>query len=499
MGMSGDNHTEYRDPYKKTESSTGPITEQLGDKPSYTGSVPSFNENAYAQRSTQAPAVQQRTYTPADFGGDSTKKKKKRKFPLAVAAVCLSLIISGGSFYAGAVYNANSTTTGTSETAVKKTGKETSSKGEQTTSSVTPTAATTLNINNEGTEVTSAVTEVVENVMPSMVAINTMSETTMSYYNPYYYYFYGDDYSGGTYQVSGSGSGIIIAQNDTELLIATNNHVIEDADSIAVEFIDNESYDATVKGTSSDNDLAVIAVNISDISADTLSKIKVAPLGNSDTLKLGEPAIAIGNSLGYGQSVTVGYISALNREIHISDKTMTLIQTDAAINPGNSGGALLNIKGEVIGINSAKYSDTDVEGTGYAIPISKAEPIINELISSDHVSEDEQAYLGIYGQDVPKSYQERYDWPEGVYVSNITKDSPASLAGIKAGDIITSIDGKDVDGMDKLQSILAECKVGQKIEIDITRISDSGKQSTGTVTATLVARKEASDSRNELP
>ena len=216
----------------------------------------------------------------------------------------------------------------------------------------------------------------------------------------------------------------------------------------------------------------------------------VATRGDSRKLMLGESAIAIGNALGYGQSVTVGYISAKERTVQLSDKTMTLIQTDAAINPGNSGGALLNVKGEVIGINSAKYSDTSVEGTGYAIPISDALPIINDLMNSTYVSDEEKPYLGIAGDSVPAAYQERFDWPEGVYVSQITPGSPAELAGLKSGDIITAIDGSEVKSMTDIQAILEKHSVGDQINISVTRSSRGGTES-GEVTATLIARKDA--------
>jgi len=353
-------------------------------------------------------------YSPTDFQPQKPKKPKNKNAFLAVIAVCLSLVISGGSFYAGVNYfahnNADNTSTALSNTVVP--------------------SANTVTYSGNNVEVSNTVTEVVEQVMPSMVSISTIVETKMNgTYGYFYNFIFGDDYNP-TYETNASGSGIIIGQNEEELLIVTNYHVIEDSKEIAAEFIDGQSYTAAVKGTAADSDLAVISVKIADISADTLSKIKVAVLGDSDSLKLGEPAIAIGNALGYGQSVTVGYISAVERTVQLSDKTMTLLQTDAAINPGNSGGALLNIKGEVIGINSAKYSDTSVEGTGYAIPISTAAPIINDLMNSTYVSDEEKPYLGIYGSTVPSTYQERFGWPAGVYVSKVVGNSPAQLAGI---------------------------------------------------------------------
>ena len=466
----------YTEPQSaQTAQTTASYTAPQNTSAAYadTCSSPYDHTPTYSQPSYSSPYSPQ--YTPNDF---QPKKKSKsgKRWALSVAAICSALVISGGSFYAGAAYNANTNTTAAASTSAS--------------ASQTIPSAATVSASGDGVEVSSTITEVVEQAMPSMVAINTITENSMSVSNPFFYYMFGDDYNQ-TYETSASGSGIIIAQNDTELLIVTNNHVVDDADTISVQFIDGESYDAKVKGTSADNDLAVIAVDLSTIKADTLGQIKVATLGSSDNLKLGEPAIAIGNSLGYGQSVTVGYISAVNREVQISDRTMTLLQTDAAINPGNSGGALLNIKGEVIGINSAKYSDTSVEATGYAIPISDAEPIINDLMSEKYVSDDDKVYLGIYGQDVPESYQERFGWPEGVYVSQVTTGSPASLAGLQSGDIITSINGKNTKTMEDLQSILEGCKVGDKITLNVTHTEQDGHLKTGTLTATLISRGDA--------
>lgn len=433
-----------------------------------TASYTTINDYSTPQNTVYNPYSPSQ-YTVNDFTTPKQKKEKKSKKALGfVAAICAVLLASGGSFYAGVTYY------------------DTSKNNDNSTATAVANA-NTLATSSDSTEVTGTITQVVEEAMPSMVAISTITETTIN--NPYsffYGYMYGEDYNQ-TYETSSSGSGIIIGQNEEELLIVTNFHVIEDSNEIAVEFIDGESYTATVKGTSEDNDLAVISVMLEDISSDTLSQIKVAVMGDSTNLNLGEPAIAIGNSLGYGQSVTVGYISAVNREVQLTDKTMTLIQTDAAINPGNSGGALLNIKGEVIGINSAKYSDTSVEGTGYAIPITDATPIINELMNATYIPEEEKPYLGIYGQDVPESYQERFGWPAGVYVSQISNGSPALLAGVEPGDIITEIAGEEVTTMEELQNVLAKCSVGDRIELTVVR-SDNGQLKEGTLTATLIAR-----------
>lgn len=344
-------------------------------------------------------------------------------------------------------------------------------------------------VNSNSTDITNRqneITRVVESVMPSMVSINVIATQTVE--NNFGFFFgYGDSYE---YDVTGSGSGIIIGENDTELLIVTNNHVVEGAKQIAIEFIDGESYNATIKGTDAQWDLAVVAVKLSELTEDTKSKIKIAVMGNSDNLMLGECAIAIGNSLGYGQSVTVGYISATSRDVVFSDGTRTLIQTDAAINPGNSGGALLNINGEVIGINSAKYSSTEVEGMGYAIPITAASDVITNLMNSIVIPEEEKAFLGISGQTVPDSYQERFNWPAGVYISAVTENSPASLAGITAGDIIVGFNGKAIKTSEELTEFITGCKVGDKVEIEVAKSVGNGYFENQKVTAVLIARSD---------
>ena len=283
------------------------------------------------------------------------------------------------------------------------------------------------------------------NVMPSIVSITGKFETTSQSW-------FGQTQSS---ESEGVGSGIIIGKKDGKILIATNNHVV-DAKSLSVGFVDGKSASATIRGTDSDADLAVVEVNTKDMKASTLKKIAVITLGDSSKLKTGERAIAIGNALGYGQSVTGGYISALNRQVQLTDKTMTLIQTDAAINPGNSGGALLNSKGELIGINTVKYSSEDVEGMGYAIPINTAKPIINKLIKNEATSESEQAYLGVSGQTIDSSMASQFDMPSGVYVQQVIKSSPAQKAGISAGDVIVSIDGSSVSTMDGLTVTLGK-------------------------------------------
>ena len=269
------------------------------------------------------------------------------------------------------------------------------------------------------------------------------------------------------------------------------HHVVVDAKSLSVGFVDGKSASATIRGTDSDADLAVVEVNTKDMKASTLKKIAVITLGDSSKLKTGERAIAIGNALGYGQSVTGGYISALNRQVQLTDKTMTLIQTDAAINPGNSGGALLNSKGELIGINTVKYSSEDVEGMGYAIPINTAKPIINKLIKNEATSESEQAYLGVSGQTIDSSMASQFDMPSGVYVQQVIKSSPAQKAGISAGDVIVSIDGSSVSTMDGLKEKISNLKAGKKVKIVVKRQNQMGTYEKKTLTVTLGKKSDA--------
>jgi serine protease Do len=324
------------------------------------------------------------------------------------------------------------------------------------------------------------------NVMPSIVSITGKFETTSQSW-------FGQTQSS---ESEGVGSGIIIGKKDGKILIATNNHVVVDAKSLSVGFVDGKSASATIRGTDSDADLAVVEVNTKDMKASTLKKIAVITLGDSSKLKTGERAIAIGNALGYGQSVTGGYISALNRQVQLTDKTMTLIQTDAAINPGNSGGALLNSKGELIGINTVKYSSEDVEGMGYAIPINTAKPIINKLIKNEATSESEQAYLGVSGQTIDSSMASQFDMPSGVYVQQVIKSSPAQKAGISAGDVIVSIDGSNVSTMDGLKEKISNLKAGKKVKIVVKRQNQMGTYEKKTLTVTLGKKSDAPSTSN---
>ena len=316
------------------------------------------------------------------------------------------------------------------------------------------------------------VASVVNEVMPSVVSITSTIQSSN------YYGF-------GTQESEGAGSGFIIAKTKDSLMIATNNHVVSDATSLTVGFIDDTTAKATVVGTDSSADLAVISVKIKDIKDSTASKIKVATLGSSDDLKVGEEVVAIGNALGYGQSVTTGVVSAKNREVSLTDGTMNLLQTDAAINPGNSGGVLINMDGQVVGINNAKLEDTSVEGMGYAIPITTAKTILTDLMNAGSVSTKDAAFLGVVGRDINESYSSALGIPSGIYVSQVVSGSPAEKAGISAGDVIVKFEGNNVSTMSGLKEKLAIKKANTKVKITFKRANQSGTYEEKTVTVTL--------------
>lgn len=310
------------------------------------------------------------------------------------------------------------------------------------------------------------VSGLVENVMPSIVAINdTMTVEQRDFFG-----------MPQTFQAQGSGSGIIINQTDTELLIATNNHVVDGAQNLKVTFVDNSDVGAAVKGTDSASDLAIIAVQLKDIPSDTRSKIKVASLGDSDKVKVGQQVVAIGNALGYGQSVTVGYISALNRQITDENGIQrTYIQTDAAINPGNSGGALLDLNGNVVGINAAKTASTEVEGMGFAIPISKAQSVLDNLMTKKTrvpVAEDAQGYLGIQGTNIDASAAQEFGMPIGIYVYKIVDGGAAASSGLKEKDIITKFDGQSVSSMEDLKQMLTYYAGGSTVTLTVESLAN---------------------------
>ena len=351
---------------------------------------------------------------------------------------------------------------------------QTTNKTAKTTTTANSAKLTTSSNSSSGT---ANVTEVAKNAMPSIVSITNMSVQEVQ------------NFFGGTQKQKSesAGSGIIVGQNDSELLIVTNNHVVEGSSTLTVTFIDEESVEADIKGTDSDKDLAVVAVPLSKIKDSTMNKIAVATLGDSDKTQVGDQVIAIGNALGYGQSVTTGIVSAKERTMDSYDGK--LLQTDAAINPGNSGGALLNMKGELVGINAAKYASTEVEGIGYAIPISKSQDIIDQLTkrrSKVDIPEAERGYLGIQGTNVDENAAKTFGMPRGAYVYKILESGAAASSELWEKDIITKLDGQTVRNMEGLQEILAGYRAGEQVELTVQRQIDGVYQEL-TVTVTLAA------------
>lgn len=414
-----------------------------------------------------------------DDGKTPKKKKEHKKMPKAVAVTGLALMF-------GVVSSATFLTTNYVGTKVLKLGTTQKSTSTTSTSAVTSNASLTKT----SSVVTSDVSSVVENVMPSIVSITNMSVQEVQ------------NYFGGTskQESESAGTGIIISQNDSELLVVTNNHVVAGSDTLTVTFADGNSVEANIKGTDSEYDVAVVAVPLDSISEDTKKAISVATLGDSTELKVGEPAIAIGNALGYGQSVTTGVISALNRSVSETDQTtgettessVKLIQTDAAINPGNSGGALVNASGEVIGINSSKLVGDSVEGVGYAIPISDVSDLIENLMNQEtktKVAEADQRAIGIKGMSVSTEYSQQLNMPEGVYVSEVTKGGGAEKAGMTRGCIITGINGTTVSSMDDLQEQLQYYAKGDEVELTIQVPQSNGEYQEQSVTVILGAKQ----------
>ncbi len=419
---------------------------------------------------------------------EEPKKKKDKKSGSGMGKKALAGILVGTLFglSAGVSFYAVDSIAGLSLGGTKEAevieSQSDSAKAEEATTSTSTPAITKTEVT---PTVVTDVTKVVDEVMPSVVSITNTYLSTQD--------FWGQSVQN---ESEASGSGIIVGENDKELLIVTNNHVVEGADTLKVQFIDSEIVEAQIKGTDSNMDLAVIAVPLDSIKDSTKSSISVATLGDSDALTVGEPAIAIGNALGYGQSVTTGVISALNRQLEMSETgstTATLIQTDAAINPGNSGGALLNTDGEVIGINSNKIGGTAIEGMGYAIPISAAKPIIEELMTKEtktKVDSSNKGFLGISGVNVTSDVAQMYGMPEGVYVAQVYDGTAAASAGLAKGDIITSFDGTTVTSMEDLQGLLEYYEAGATVNLVIQQVSQDGYKEK-TVTVTLGSQKDA--------
>lgn len=399
--------------------------------------------------------------------GDKKAKKKKGGFRKVMMSVGLGLLFglfAGAGFY---VVQFGLEQISKPESQVQEAGEAgEASGGTQPGLPQGLTDAWLKNVNNI-TYVNTDISNVVEDVMPAMVSIvNNYTQTGTT--------FWGQTYS---QQGASSGSGIIVAENDSELLIVSNNHVVQGMDSLEVTFIDGSVAQARIKGTDADMDLAVIAVSLEDLSKETRDAITIATMGDSNDLKLGTPVIAIGNALGYGQSVTSGIISALNREVTMEDGSVgTFIQTDTAINPGNSGGALLNINGEVIGINSNKIASSQVEGMGYAIPISSASPIIADLLErqtrTEKVSEDEAGYMGIEMQDVTDEIAAMLGIPQGVFVINVQEGTAAEKAGIQHGDVIIKFDGQRVSTRSELKQVVEYYRAGETVKVTVERFAN---------------------------
>lgn len=460
-----------------------------------------------------------------ETGQESEKKKRRKKsggrklastISLAVVFGLVAGVVFQGVNFLAAQYMGTTTADAepqieTAQLAVSASSDDAASEGTDSSENGTVDAAQSVSTQ------TGSVSDVAKAAMPTVVAITSVSIQEIPNYFRAFGFGYGDTQQ---YSSEGSGSGIIVGENDDELLIATNNHVVEGATTLSVCFAGNDvvnaeaetvnmssdsdsdgdvnvedAVSAKIKGTDETNDLAVVAVQKSDIPEDTLSQIKIAQLGDSDSVEVGEQVVAIGNALGYGQSVTSGWISALNRSISTSDGTTSdgLIQTDAAINPGNSGGALLNMQGEVVGINSAKYADSAVEGMGYAIPISKAQPILENLMNRqtrDKVEDDSKAaYLGVTSADLSMEAIQMYDMPEGAFVIRVDKDSAAGEAGIQKGDIIVSFDGQTVSGREDLENKLAYYEAGESVDVVVSR-ADNGEYVQKTISVTLGNRSD---------
>ena len=440
-----DNGNNCNDTYNNSYSSHGWRDESTYNNENYYGNIPPEPDKRRRQRKN---------------GSKNNKNGMGKKAAKLVASAAVFGLVAGACFVGVSVAKDKlypSTADRIETTSAKS---ETSSSGSSSSSS--------------------NVASVVNEVMPSVVSITSTIQSSN------YYGF-------GTQESEGAGSGFIVAKTKDNLMIATNNHVVSDATSLTVGFVDDTTAKATVVGTDSSADLAVISVKIKDIKDSTASKIKVATLGSSDDLKVGEEVVAIGNALGYGQSVTTGVVSAKNREVSLTDGTMNLLQTDAAINPGNSGGVLINMDGQVVGINNAKLEDTSVEGMGYAIPITTAKTILTDLMNANSVSTKDAAFLGVVGRDINESYSSALGIPSGIYVSQVVSGSPAEKAGISAGDVITKFEGNNVSTMSGLKEKLALKKANTKVKITFKRANQSGTYEEKTVTVTLGKKSDFSD------
>ena len=444
-----DNGNNSNDTYNNSYSSHGWRDESTYNNENYYGNIPPEPDKRRRQRKN---------------GSKNNKNGMGKKAAKLVASAAVFGLVAGACFVGVSV--AKDKLYPSTADRIETTSGTTSAKSETSSSGSSSSSSNVASVVNE--------------VMPSVVSITSTIQSSN------YYGF-------GTQESEGAGSGFIVAKTKDNLMIATNNHVVSDATSLTVGFADDTTAKATVVGTDSSADLAVISVKIKDIKDSTASKIKVATLGSSDDLKVGEEVVAIGNALGYGQSVTTGVVCAKNREVSLTDGTMNLLQTDAAINPGNSGGVLINMDGQVVGINNAKLEDTSVEGMGYAIPITTAKTILTDLMNASSVSTKDAAFLGVVGRDINESYSSALGIPSGIYVSQVVSGSPAEKAGISAGDVITKFEGNNVSTMSGLKEKLALKKANTKVKITFKRANQSGTYEEKTVTVTLGKKSDFSD------
>ena len=444
-----DNGNNCNDTYNNSYSSHGWRDESTYNNENYYGNIPPEPDKRRRQRKN---------------GSKNNKNGMGKKAAKLVASAAVFGLVAGACFVGVSV--AKDKLYPSTADRIETTSGTTSAKSETSSSGSSSSSSNVASVVNE--------------VMPSVVSITSTIQSSN------YYGF-------GTQESEGAGSGFIVAKTKDNLMIATNNHVVSDATSLSVGFADDTTAKATVVGTDSSADLAVISVKIKDIKDSTASKIKVATLGSSDDLKVGEEVVAIGNALGYGQSVTTGVVSAKNREVSLTDGTMNLLQTDAAINPGNSGGVLINMDGQVVGINNAKLEDTSVEGMGYAIPITTAKTILTDLMNASSVSTKDAAFLGVVGRDINESYSSALGIPSGIYVSQVVSGSPAEKAGISAGDVITKFEGNNVSTMSGLKEKLALKKANTKVKITFKRANQSGTYEEKTVTVILGKKSDFSD------
>lgn len=434
-------------------------------------------------------------------GGRRGGRRKAGRIARKAGAIALSAVLFGGvasGTFLGINYAAGYAPDSfrTQPESISGAGSESASAS----SSSLVTATSTAQSENRGSM---DVSDIASAVMPSIVSITNRSVQEVQNY--FSMFGYGGQIQ--TQETESCGSGIVIGKNDSELLIVTNYHVVENADTLSACFIDNQAYEANLKGADPDNDLAVIAIPLENISEDTLSRIQIATIGDSDALKVGEQVVAIGNALGYGQSVTTGIVSATNRTLQTeisavstsSEELPSYIQTDAAINPGNSGGALVNMNGEVVGINSAKLASTEVEGMGYAIPVSRVSDIIETLMNETtrtKVSDAEKSSIGITGITVNEAINQAYDIPAGVYVAEVTEGSGAAGAGIRQGDVITAFDGREISDIQQLQELLQYYSAGETVEVALKTMGDGGYVDK---TVSLTLSHAADSSQAEAP